>query len=293
VHTRVAVRDFDHADQALMLPEAVRLLATLVAGGHRVYVHCTAGINRATLTVVGYYTFVRGAPLQAALSKVKAARPQAHPYVDCWRTVRARLLEGRGEEVAARARAIYQARSSSSSEGEGDGSGSSGALTVAAPSAVGRRPAIPAAVMSWGSYDSDGWSRADDDSSTADWAAAETALIRDGFVRSVECVLTLVQSLEAGAAREREGAVAAAAAAAARVAAEEAAMARAEADAALGGGGRATGRAAATKADAVGRAAATKADAASLISELEAARAEVAALRVAVQDILAATEGQE
>ena len=45
--------------QALMLPEAVRLLHLLLANGKRVYVHCTAGINRATLTVVGYLTFVK------------------------------------------------------------------------------------------------------------------------------------------------------------------------------------------------------------------------------------------
>lgn len=42
-----------------MLPEAVRLLHVLTARGKRVYVHCTAGINRATLTVVGYLTFVQ------------------------------------------------------------------------------------------------------------------------------------------------------------------------------------------------------------------------------------------
>ena len=42
-----------------MLPEAVRLLHLLVSSGKRVYVHCTAGINRATLTTVGYLTFVK------------------------------------------------------------------------------------------------------------------------------------------------------------------------------------------------------------------------------------------
>ena len=260
LHARVAVRDFDHADQALMLPEAVRLLATLVAAGHRVYVHCTAGINRATLTVVGYYTFVRGAPLGAALKRVRGARPQAHPYVDCWRTVRGRLLEGRGEEVAARARAIYQARASSSSGSDAE---------TAAASIFPSSPSIPAAILSWGSYDSDGGG-AVDDQSAADWSAAETALIREGFTRSVECNLSLLASLEAVEAGRREAALTAAAAAAAaeagRVAGEEAALARAEARAVAGAGGAGP----------------------SLATELEAARAEVAALRVAVQDVLAA-----
>jgi hypothetical protein len=42
-----------------MLPEAIRALNVLISRGKKVYVHCTAGINRATLTVVGYLTFVR------------------------------------------------------------------------------------------------------------------------------------------------------------------------------------------------------------------------------------------
>lgn len=57
--TRVPIRDFDHGDQTLMLPEAVRTLALLTALNYKVYVHCTAGINRAALTVLGYMTFVQ------------------------------------------------------------------------------------------------------------------------------------------------------------------------------------------------------------------------------------------
>ena len=119
VAARVAVRDFDHNDQAAMLPEAVRMLHALTALGHRVYVHCTAGINRATLTTVGYLTFVRGWGLEDALAAVCAARPQAHPYVDCWRTVRRRLLEGRGEEITLLAREAFRER-----EQRGDGGSS-------------------------------------------------------------------------------------------------------------------------------------------------------------------------
>lgn len=104
---RVAVRDFDHDDQAAMLPEAVRALHALVALGHRVYVHCTAGINRATLTTVAYLTWIMGWGLEDALAAVRAARPQAHPYVDCWKTVRRRLVEGRSNEVGYVARDIF------------------------------------------------------------------------------------------------------------------------------------------------------------------------------------------
>ena len=52
---RVAVRDFDRLDQAKMFPEMVRKLALFQAMGKRTYVHCTAGINRASLTVLGYH----------------------------------------------------------------------------------------------------------------------------------------------------------------------------------------------------------------------------------------------
>eukprot|EP00892_Ulva_mutabilis_P000334 jgi/Ulvmu1/10300/UM060_0102.1 len=108
--TRVAIWDFNHNDQALMLPEAVRKLALLVAMGKRVYVHCTAGINRATLTVVGYLTFVQGWSLHEAETFVKSQRPQAHPYIDCWKTTRARLVEGRTEEILNTAANLYEER---------------------------------------------------------------------------------------------------------------------------------------------------------------------------------------
>lgn len=113
--TRVSVRDFDHNDQALMLPEAVRMLYTLLSMGRRVYVHCTAGINRATLTVVGYLTFVKGMDLDSAERLVKTQRSQAHPYIDCWRTVRTRLLEGRKEEIKAVARRLATEKDSNGS----------------------------------------------------------------------------------------------------------------------------------------------------------------------------------
>ncbi len=46
---------------AWVLPPALSSLQlhALLSMGRTVYVHCTAGINRATLTVVGYLTFVQ------------------------------------------------------------------------------------------------------------------------------------------------------------------------------------------------------------------------------------------
>lgn len=118
VHARCAVRDFSHSDQAGQLPQAVSVLNTLISSGKRVYVHCTAGINRATLTAVGYLTFVQGWQLEHALGHVKHKRPQAVPYVDCWTTARKRLLEGRGEELKGISRHIYETRKHKGDNGD-------------------------------------------------------------------------------------------------------------------------------------------------------------------------------
>ena len=96
---QVSVRDFDRLDQAKMLPEAVRKLAAFQAMGKRTYVHCTAGINRASLTVVGYLTFVKQFDLEAALDVVRTSRPQANPYVVSWEIARARLLANKTEDI--------------------------------------------------------------------------------------------------------------------------------------------------------------------------------------------------
>lgn len=125
VMTRVAVRDFDHADQALMLPQAVRQLGVLRKLKKKVYVHCTAGINRATLTVLGFLTFVNKMDLEEAHHLIKSKRSVAHPYIDCWKTTREKILEGRSEEIGAISRSFYESREKSGvgDSGNGDGTG--------------------------------------------------------------------------------------------------------------------------------------------------------------------------
>jgi len=101
--TRCAVRDFDRLDQAAMLPDLVRALNALLALGRVPYVHCTAGINRAPLAVVGLLTFARGWELDAAVAHVRSERPQANPYILPWTLARERMLHGREEELYLRA----------------------------------------------------------------------------------------------------------------------------------------------------------------------------------------------
>ena len=227
LHTRAAVRDFDHGDQAFMLPEAVRLLASLIELGETVYVHCTAGINRASLAVVGYLTFSKGQPLERALGKVRSKRAQANPYVDCWKTVRSKSLEGRGEEVAARAKARYLRRSSCESLGGGrsdSSSSSSSSSTTMATMATSSLDECEALMTD----DDDGEGRG-----LRDWVAAESDLLKEATGRQVECTMTLARSLKK---RSERRAAAAAAEAAARVEAAEgeAAAAKRELEAARG-----------------------------------------------------------
>eukprot|EP00850_Spirogloea_muscicola_P004004 SM000017S02744 [mRNA] locus=s17:173:3853:+ [translate_table: standard] len=107
---RVPTRDFDRGDQAMMLPEAVRTINMLVSRGFKVYVHCTAGINRATLAVVGYLTFVQGMTVDEAVKVVRTARSVAHPYIECWQKVHDHILDGRQEELTFISKEIYQGR---------------------------------------------------------------------------------------------------------------------------------------------------------------------------------------
>lgn len=98
-YANVPMRDFDLDDQRRRLPAAVRGLAALLDAGHRVYVHCTAGINRAPLTALGHLTFVEGIAPQQAFKLLRAGRAQAEPYWEAWSGCRSDLLERNRERV--------------------------------------------------------------------------------------------------------------------------------------------------------------------------------------------------
>ena len=91
---RSPMRDFDPEDQRRRLPEAVRILHDLLSQGHRVYLHCTAGINRSSLVAVAYLTWIEGQPLDDAMALLQGARPEVSPYWDAY--------EGCGQDLIAR-----------------------------------------------------------------------------------------------------------------------------------------------------------------------------------------------
>jgi len=97
---RVAVRDFDRLDQSRRLADMTRAFNLLHDGlGRKTYVHCTAGINRASLTVLGYLTFCQGMELGKALNIIRTCRPQSNPYEVSWQRARKMLLNERVEDL--------------------------------------------------------------------------------------------------------------------------------------------------------------------------------------------------
>jgi len=79
VMARQPIRDFDIGDMRRRVPFAIAALARLQADGHRTYVHCTAGLGRAPLTVLGYLTLIEGLESEEAIRLILAARPGAVP----------------------------------------------------------------------------------------------------------------------------------------------------------------------------------------------------------------------
>jgi hypothetical protein len=110
------MRDFDPGDQRLRLPDAVVWLARLIAAGHRVYVYCTAGINRSPLTLLGYLTFVEGLGTDEAIALIEAARPEAEPYWEAYYASRSDLVDRFHDAVELRAWDLAQRQPEQSPE---------------------------------------------------------------------------------------------------------------------------------------------------------------------------------
>ena len=111
------IRDFDREDQRKRLPYAIGTLRQLLAGGHRAYLHCTAGINRAPLVALAYLTFVEGMAVPDADALIQRGRPEASPYWDAYYGCREDLLARHRATVALRAWNVSQANPWETPEG--------------------------------------------------------------------------------------------------------------------------------------------------------------------------------
>ena len=77
---RFPITDFDEVDLGEKLPSAVIGMQMLMTEGHRIYVHCNAGVCRAPGTVLAYFCHYRGMSIDKGLEYIRRNRPQANPY---------------------------------------------------------------------------------------------------------------------------------------------------------------------------------------------------------------------
>jgi hypothetical protein len=100
--------DFDPPDQRRNLPQAVRSLHDLLAAGHIVYVHDTAGCGRAPLAALGYMTFVEMRRAEEAMREILDKRPNASPSWEAYEGCRQDLLEMLRDYIMVRAYYLAQ-----------------------------------------------------------------------------------------------------------------------------------------------------------------------------------------
>jgi predicted protein tyrosine phosphatase len=107
IMARQPIRDFDIGDMRRRVPSAIAALARLQADGHRTYVHCTAGLGRAPLTVLGYLTLIEGVDPEQAIRLILAARPGAVPAWEAYHGCIHDLTEQHRAAIERRAHALH------------------------------------------------------------------------------------------------------------------------------------------------------------------------------------------
>ena len=109
IMARCPIRDFDIADMRKRLPEAVSMLAGLIGSERRTYVHCTAGMGRAPLTVLGYLIWVAGYNREEAIRLILQERPEAVPAWEAFDDAETDLEKCYRREIKALAYKLHEA----------------------------------------------------------------------------------------------------------------------------------------------------------------------------------------
>jgi Dual specificity phosphatase, catalytic domain len=105
---RCPIRDFDVGDMRKRLPVAVSMLADMLGHGHRVYVHCTAGMGRAPTAVLGYLSLVEGHSTDDSIRIILKGRPEAVPAWEAYYGCIEDLVDRCRQAIERRAYALYQ-----------------------------------------------------------------------------------------------------------------------------------------------------------------------------------------
>ena len=108
IMARCPIRDFDIEDMRRRLPEAITCLARLLDAGHKVYVHCTAGLGRSPLVTLGYLTLIKNHSPEDAIQRILKARPDAVPAWEAYHGCCSDLLVRYRPAIERRAFELYQ-----------------------------------------------------------------------------------------------------------------------------------------------------------------------------------------
>ncbi|GJP54128.1 hypothetical protein CLOM_g13233, partial [Closterium sp. NIES-68] len=114
----VPIRESDSAEQAVMLPQAVRVVAALSAMGHRVLLRCPSAVRLSPLVALGYLVLAQGMSISDALTLLKHSKPNADPPANVLIEARERLLAGMTSRVITIAEAIYHTRCTTGQHGD-------------------------------------------------------------------------------------------------------------------------------------------------------------------------------
>ncbi|CAI5461081.1 unnamed protein product [Closterium sp. Yama58-4] len=106
----VPVKEHDATEQALMLPQVVRVVAALVAAGHTVLLQCSAGDRISPLIAIGYLMFVRAMPADAASALVAERRAGISPPMGVLTEAMEKVLAGATARVIEIAESNYRQR---------------------------------------------------------------------------------------------------------------------------------------------------------------------------------------
>jgi predicted protein tyrosine phosphatase len=108
IMARCPIRDFDIEDMRRQLPDAISCLARLLGAGHKVYLHCTAGLGRSPLVTLGYLTLVDNKTPDDAIQTILKARPDAVPAWEAYHGCCNDLLDRYRPVIEQRAYELYQ-----------------------------------------------------------------------------------------------------------------------------------------------------------------------------------------
>lgn len=72
---RLPVEDFNVTELSAKLPECIAAVDQILRSGHRLYLHCIAGVNRSPTVAIAYLHRHRGYELTKAILYVMSRRP--------------------------------------------------------------------------------------------------------------------------------------------------------------------------------------------------------------------------